>query len=134
MVYHEKHVVESAILSMETVDSVKTAYRNFCHLIFGFSLVFVVRSLATLAEGASRFDEMVSVNQRKFYLLGGKGGVGKTSCAASLAVKFASHGHPTIVVSTDPAHSLSDSFSQVTVTAFDLVLYVYSWIVFSGIS
>jgi TRC40/GET3/ArsA family transport-energizing ATPase len=71
-----------------------------------------VRSLATLAEGASHFNEMVSVNQRKYYLLGGKGGVGKTSCAASLAVKFASHGHPTIVVSTDPAHSLSDSFSQ----------------------
>ncbi|RID73890.1 hypothetical protein BRARA_B01015 [Brassica rapa] len=74
---------------------------------------FRERSLATLAEGgASRFDEMVSANQRKYYLLGGKGGVGKTSCAASLAVKFASHGHPTIVVSTDPAHSLSDSFSQ----------------------
>ncbi|XP_009126586.1 ATPase ARSA1 [Brassica rapa] len=75
--------------------------------------LFPERSLATLAEGgASRFDEMVSANQRKYYLLGGKGGVGKTSCAASLAVKFASHGHPTIVVSTDPAHSLSDSFSQ----------------------
>ncbi|KAF7826283.1 ATPase ARSA1-like [Senna tora] len=45
-------------------------------------------------------------------MLGGKGGVGKTSCAASLAVKFANHGHPTMVVSTDPAHSLSDSFGQ----------------------
>ncbi|KAJ0704523.1 putative arsenite-transporting ATPase [Helianthus annuus] len=45
-------------------------------------------------------------------MLGGKGGVGKTSCAASLAVKFANYGHPTIVVSTDPAHSLSDSFDQ----------------------
>ncbi|ESQ42271.1 hypothetical protein EUTSA_v10013776mg [Eutrema salsugineum] len=73
---------------------------------------FPERLLATIAEGASHFDEMLSVNQRKYYLLGGKGGVGKTSCAASLAVKFASHGHPTIVVSTDPAHSLSDSFSQ----------------------
>lgn len=47
-------------------------------------------------------------------MVGGKGGVGKTSCAASLAVKFASHGRPTIVVSTDPAHSLSDSFAQVS--------------------
>ncbi|KAJ0238817.1 ATPase GET3C [Hirschfeldia incana] len=75
--------------------------------------LFRERSLATLAEGgASCFNEMASANQRKYYLLGGKGGVGKTSCAASLAVKFASHGHPTIVVSTDPAHSLSDSFSQ----------------------
>lgn len=45
-------------------------------------------------------------------MLGGKGGVGKTSCAASLAVKFANSGHPTLVVSTDPAHSLSDSFAQ----------------------
>lgn len=55
---------------------------------------------------------MVSGTQRKYYLLGGKGGVGKTSCAASLAVKFANNGHPTLVVSTDPAHSLSDSFAQ----------------------
>lgn len=51
-------------------------------------------------------------------MLGGKGGVGKTSCAASLAVKFANHGHPTIVVSTDPAHSLSDSFAQVLKKCF----------------
>ncbi|KAJ4725073.1 ATPase [Melia azedarach] len=55
---------------------------------------------------------MVTGTQRKYYMLGGKGGVGKTSYAASLAVKFANSGHPTIVVSTDPAHSLSDSFAQ----------------------
>lgn len=55
---------------------------------------------------------MAASTQRKYYMLGGKGGVGKTSCAASLAVKFANNGHPTIVVSTDPAHSLSDSFAQ----------------------
>ncbi|GKU91688.1 hypothetical protein SLEP1_g5521 [Rubroshorea leprosula] len=55
---------------------------------------------------------MVSGTKRKYYMLGGKGGVGKTSCAASLAVKFANSGHPTLVVSTDPAHSLSDSFAQ----------------------
>jgi len=45
-------------------------------------------------------------------MLGGKGGVGKTSLAASLAVKFANAGHQTLVVSTDPAHSLSDSLAQ----------------------
>lgn len=50
--------------------------------------------------------------ERKYFLLGGKGGVGKTSSAASLAVKFAEEGHPTLVVSTDPAHSLSDSLDQ----------------------
>ena len=50
---------------------------------------------------------------RKYFMLGGKGGVGKTSSAASLAVRLAAEGHPTLVVSTDPAHSLSDSLDQV---------------------
>ena len=45
---------------------------------------------------------------RKFFMFGGKGGVGKTSLSASLAVKLASDGYPTLIVSTDPAHSLSD--------------------------
>ncbi|CAA2995247.1 ATPase ASNA1 homolog [Olea europaea subsp. europaea] len=71
-----------------------------------------VRSVAAPTEATAGFDEMVSGTQRKYYMLGGKGGVGKTSCAASLAVKFANNGHPTLVVSTDPAHSLSDSFAQ----------------------
>jgi arsenite-transporting ATPase len=48
-------------------------------------------------------------------MLGGKGGVGKTSCSASLGVKCAMEGHTTLVVSTDPAHSLSDSLAQVGV-------------------
>ena len=51
--------------------------------------------------------------ERKYYMLGGKGGVGKTSSAASLAVQLAAAGHPTLIVSTDPAHSLSDSLDQV---------------------
>lgn len=76
-------------------------------------IFFSVRSVAAPAEAAAGFDDMVSGTQRKYYMLGGKGGVGKTSCAASLAVKFANSGHPTLVVSTDPAHSLSDSFAQV---------------------
>ncbi|XP_015581020.1 ATPase GET3B [Ricinus communis] len=73
---------------------------------------FQVRSVVIPADGVAGFDEMIAGTHRKYYMLGGKGGVGKTSCAASLAVKFANHGHPTIVVSTDPAHSLSDSFAQ----------------------
>ncbi|GFQ02681.1 putative arsenical pump-driving ATPase [Phtheirospermum japonicum] len=74
--------------------------------------LFQVRSIVTALDTVAGFDEMICGSQRKYYMLGGKGGVGKTSCAASLAVKFANHGHPTIVVSTDPAHSLSDSFDQ----------------------
>jgi arsenite/tail-anchored protein-transporting ATPase len=40
----------------------------------------------------------------------GKGGVGKTSVAAATALKAASHGQKVLVMSTDPAHSLSDAF------------------------
>lgn len=58
---------------------------------------------------------MAAGSARKYYMLGGKGGVGKTSLAASLAVQLAQHGHPTLVVSTDPAHSLSDSLDQVQI-------------------
>jgi arsenite-transporting ATPase len=39
----------------------------------------------------------------------GKGGVGKTSVAASTALAIASRGLRTVILSTDPAHSLSDS-------------------------
>jgi arsenite-transporting ATPase len=40
----------------------------------------------------------------------GKGGVGKTTVAAASALRSAQLGHKTLVVSTDIAHSLADSF------------------------
>jgi arsenite-transporting ATPase len=46
----------------------------------------------------------------RIILYTGKGGVGKTSIAAATAVKSAAEGKKTLVVSTDPAHSLGDSF------------------------
>jgi len=42
----------------------------------------------------------------------GKGGVGKTSVAAATARRCAAAGLRTVVLSTDPAHSLSDAFGQ----------------------
>src|ERR671923_659716 len=43
-------------------------------------------------------------------LFTGKGGVGKTTIAAATAVRAAASGNRTLVMSTDPAHSLADSF------------------------
>lgn len=40
----------------------------------------------------------------------GKGGVGKTSIAAATALKLADEGKKVLIMSTDQAHSLSDSF------------------------
>ena len=45
----------------------------------------------------------------RMVMFGGKGGVGKTSCAASSAIWAAEHGRNTLIISTDPAHSLGDS-------------------------
>jgi arsenite-transporting ATPase len=46
----------------------------------------------------------------RILLFTGKGGVGKTTVAAATAVRAAERGHRTLVMSTDPAHSLADSF------------------------
>jgi arsenite/tail-anchored protein-transporting ATPase len=43
-------------------------------------------------------------------LMTGKGGVGKTSVAAATGLRCAEQGYKTLVLSTDPAHSLADSF------------------------
>lgn len=45
----------------------------------------------------------------RIILFTGKGGVGKTTVAASTALKAAKEGKKTLIISTDPAHSLSDA-------------------------
>jgi arsenite-transporting ATPase len=47
----------------------------------------------------------------RILLFTGKGGVGKTTTAAATALACADRGARTLVVSTDPAHSLSDAFA-----------------------
>jgi arsenite-transporting ATPase len=46
----------------------------------------------------------------RILLFTGKGGVGKTTVAAATAVRASAAGQRTLVMSTDPAHSLADSF------------------------
>jgi len=50
-------------------------------------------------------------NVLKLILFGGKGGVGKTTCASSTGFYLAKD-FKTLLISTDPAHSLSDSLGQ----------------------
>ena len=52
--------------------------------------------------------------QTTFIFVGGKGGVGKTSISSATALWLANQGKKTLIVSTDPAHSLSDSL-EVTI-------------------
>lgn len=54
------------------------------------------------------------IQARKIVIFGGKGGVGKTTAAAAFALAFAQANREkkVLVFSTDPAHSLSDSFDE----------------------
>lgn len=46
----------------------------------------------------------------RIILFAGKGGVGKTSVAAATGLELARRGYKTLVMSVDPAHSLTDAF------------------------
>jgi arsenite/tail-anchored protein-transporting ATPase len=52
------------------------------------------------------------VSATRILLFTGKGGVGKTTTAAATALRCADEGLRTMVLSTDPAHSLADAFDH----------------------
>lgn len=51
---------------------------------------------------------VTQLSAQPIIFIGGKGGVGKTTTAAALASRFASENQKTLIISTDPAHSLGD--------------------------
>ena len=55
---------------------------------------------------------MHSLLDRSVLFFGGKGGVGKTTCAAATALAASRTGRRVLLVSTDPAHSTSDIFER----------------------
>ncbi|KAL3766771.1 hypothetical protein ACHAWU_007434 [Discostella pseudostelligera] len=91
------------------------------------SQTFLAGSSATTAT-TNNFARLIQFDQRddnrrkntdsariynpKVVICGGKGGVGKTTTSASLAIAMASAGHNVALVSTDPAHSLGDALDM----------------------
>jgi arsenite-transporting ATPase len=62
----------------------------------------------------STYRDHFDIEPRRLLIFGGKGGVGKTTAAAAAALALAEKdaGLRALIFSTDPAHSLSDSFDE----------------------
>merc|ERR1719272_576335 len=105
---------QRALKTIESGSSPLAKLQLSCVPFFDLEIrgVFPLKFLGGVAFGGEYEDiweETLKADGDRFVFVGGKGGVGKTTTSAALAVACAEAGHNTLLVSTDPAHSLGDA-------------------------
>ena len=73
-----------------------------------------IRRSSTAPTASAKAEEGFDLATGRLLIFGGKGGVGKTTAASAAALALAEkdRGSRVLIFSTDPAHSLSDTFNE----------------------
>ena len=96
----------SSVMRISSSNSCAKGKRQCLHQ----SALYMVDRDSVLSSSSSLSSlKKQSSDGTQFVFVGGKGGVGKTSSSSAIAIALSDSGFRTLLVSTDPAHSLGDA-------------------------